>query len=88
VRDSQIKQKLSNFASEATPRLGDGFAGAVLEAARRMQRAAVVHRRFLLGATAIAISVALVIGLFFSEEGELVPPVSREFGQSDFVIPE
>lgn len=79
---------LSDYANEATPRLSEGFAGAVMETARRMRQAAIVHRRFLIGASAVAITVALVIGLSFSGRSELVPPVSREFGHSDFVIPE
>jgi len=87
VRDSQIKKKLSDCANEATPRLGEGFAGAVMETARRWRRAAIVHRRFLIGASAVAITLALVIGLGFSGGSEKVPPVSREFSHSDFVIP-
>lgn len=88
VKRASIDKQLSNFRNEPVPELSDSFAEKVLDTARRLKRAAIIHRRFLIAATVIAVGISFSLGLFSSKPKETAPPVSAEFQtNSGFDIP-
>lgn len=84
---SRIDRHLSAMRRDGTPTLAPGFAPSVLEQARRMKRALILHRRALAIATLIGIGAAFFISTKVVRAIPLVPPPSEAFSAPGFTIP-